>query len=179
MTICKFSTLACASLGTFAILTAAAIAASPNVQTPSPVIYLADNLDEKDQLGWCIDTLGRGFAEELQAHSCKPNGGDVQFSIDAASQQIRSVEFDGKCMTLSAPENGAVPFGLKDCVADEPSQKYVYDQATMQIRFAGDEAKCVSVAAQSRSAGPFMSRDLKLTPCADTDDILMKWVVRE
>ncbi len=179
MTNFKIIKLACAGLATLALFTSAVIAASPNIQTPSPVIYLADNLDEKDQLGWCIDTLGRGFAEELQAHSCKPNGGDVQFSIDATSQQIRSVEFNGKCMTLSAPENEAVPFGLKDCAADEPSQRYVYDQATMQIRFAGDETKCVSVATQSRSAGPFMSRDLKLTPCADTDEILMKWIVRE
>ena len=179
MKISEPSKYVCVSIGTLALLTSVSIAASPDIQTPSPVIYLADNLDEKDQLGWCIDTLGRGFAEELQAHSCKPNGGDVQFSLDIAGQQIRSVEFDGKCMTLSAPENEAVPFGLKDCVAGETSQKFVYDQATMQIRFADDETKCVSVAARSRSAGPFMSRDLKLTPCAGTDEILMKWIVRK
>jgi hypothetical protein len=26
------------------------------VQTPAPLIHLADNLDEPDKLGWCIDT---------------------------------------------------------------------------------------------------------------------------
>lgn len=166
-------------IGTFTLLTLAANAAPPNVQTPSPVIFLADNLDEKDQLGWCIDTLGRGFAEELQAHSCKPRGGDVQFFHDAQSQQIRSVEFTGKCMTLSAPGNESVPFGLKDCLTDYPAQKFVYDRATKQFRLTNDETLCVSVAAQSRSAGPFMSRDLKLSQCADTDGILMQWIVRE
>ena len=67
----------------------------PILQTPSPVIYLADNLDEKDQLGYCIDTRGRGFNEELHAHSCKPRGGDVQFSYNKETLQICSVEFTG------------------------------------------------------------------------------------
>ena len=29
-----------------------ALAAPPALQTPAPVIYLAENLDEKDKLGW-------------------------------------------------------------------------------------------------------------------------------
>ncbi|WP_159020052.1 hypothetical protein [Algibacter sp. L3A6] len=52
---------------------------APIIQTPAPLIHLADNLDEQDELGWCIDTQGNGFAENLHAHSCKPDGGDVQF----------------------------------------------------------------------------------------------------
>ena len=60
-------------------------AAPPELQTPAPVIYLADNLDEQDKLGWCIDTVGRGLFDRLHAHSCKPHGGDVQFKFDAAS----------------------------------------------------------------------------------------------
>ncbi|MEP3045222.1 MAG: hypothetical protein ABJL55_04815 [Roseibium sp.] len=47
----------------------AAQAEPPVLQTPAPVIFLADNMDEKDDLGWCIDTLGRGFGERLQTHS--------------------------------------------------------------------------------------------------------------
>ena len=38
------------------------------IQTPSPVIHLAENLDEQDQLGYCIDTRGRGFNVDL--HAC-------------------------------------------------------------------------------------------------------------
>ena len=59
------------------------IASIPNIKTPAPVIYLEDNLGEKDQLGYCIDTKGRGFGEKLHAHSCKPRGGDVQFRYDS------------------------------------------------------------------------------------------------
>lgn len=155
-----------------------AMAEAPTLQTPSPVIYLADNLDEEDALGWCIDTLGRGFAEQLQAHSCKPQGGDVQFSFDGKSGQIQSVEYTGKCMTLSKPENAAIPFGLKDCLGNDASQQFAYSEDTMQFTLASDETQCVSVADTSRSAGPFMSRDLKLTPCASTDPVFMQWMIK-
>lgn len=58
------------------------------------------------------DTLGRGYSEELQAHSCKPGGGDVHFTFLAQTGQIASVEFDGRCMTLSDPQ-APVAFGLR------------------------------------------------------------------
>ncbi len=35
----------------------------PLIQTEGPIIHLADNLDEPDQLGWCIDTEGRDFSD--------------------------------------------------------------------------------------------------------------------
>merc|ERR1719316_2658610 len=72
-------------------------AGSPDLKTPEPVIYLADNLDEKDNLGFCIDTVGKGLSEKLHAHSCKPKGGDVQFYYNAASRQIVSATYSGKC----------------------------------------------------------------------------------
>ena len=90
----------------------AARAEAPLLQSGTPVIYLAENLDEKEQLGWCIDTRGRGFAETLHAHSCKPAGRtakDTQFSYDAESGQIRSVAFEEKCMAFSDPENKVQP----------------------------------------------------------------------
>lgn len=51
------------------------------VITPAPVIHLADNLDEADGLGWCIDTVGRGFNTALQVHSCKPQGATCSFPL--------------------------------------------------------------------------------------------------
>ncbi len=155
-----------------------AMAEAPALQTPAPVIYLADNLDEVDALGWCIDTLGRGFSEQLQAHSCKPQGGDVQFFFDGETGQIQSAEFADKCMTLSEPENEAVPFGLKDCLENDASQQFAYATETMQFTLASDETLCLSVAETSRSAGPFMSRDLKLTPCQGTDSVFMQWIIK-
>ena len=157
-------------------------AEAPNLKSGMPVIYLADNLDEKDKLGWCIDTKGRGFADKLQAHSCKPARGaasDTQFSYHASSGQIRSVPYKGKCMTLSAPEDKEVPFHLLDCKADDESQKFVYDADSMEIQIGSDTSKCVVVADSSRSAGPFMSRQLVFSNCESAENKLKQWVAAE
>ncbi|WP_297586002.1 ricin-type beta-trefoil lectin domain protein [Roseibium sp.] len=153
-----------------------AFAEAPKIQTPVPVIFLADNLDEADQLGWCIDTLGRGFAENLQAHSCKPQGGDVQFSYNAETKQITSVEFAGKCMELIAPDDPKIAFGLRDCAASLPMQQFLFDQGTGRITPTSSPESCVAAGEASRQAGPFMSRDLVLSPCDDTSPELITWL---
>ena len=160
------------------LIVSVASAEPPNIQTPAPVIYLSDNLDEADGLGWCIDTMGRGFGENLHAHSCKPRGGDVQFSYDAASGQITSVPFEGKCMELIAPEDTKIAFGLRDCSSGRASQQFKFDPASGQITPAHHPQSCVSAGATSRRAGPFMSRDLLLSPCAQVAAELSTWVVR-
>ncbi len=148
---------------------------APVLQTPTPVIHLADNLDEADGLGWCIDTLGRGFSEVLQAHSCKPQGGDVQFTFVETSGLIRSVEYPEYCAEVL--QNGDAQFGLTLCDAANPSQQFNYDPETLAISPADDETLCISVGATSRSAGPFMSRDLLLLSCANVDPDLRAWIV--
>ena len=158
-----------------AVIAAPALAEQPNLKTPSPVIYLANNLDEKDGLGWCIDTLGRGFAERLQAHSCKPQGGDVQFSYDAQFRQILSVEFSDYCMAHQPSEEST--FALVTCDAAAADQRFVYDPDDGTIRPEEDASTCVSVGEASRSAGPFMSRTLLLTDCSATEDAFKEWVV--
>ncbi len=172
--------LAATLLVSFGLLTAEA--EPPVLQSGTPVIYLADNLDEKDKLGWCIDTKGRGFAETLHAHSCKPAGhgdNDTQFSYDAKSGQIRSVAFKGKCMAFSAPENKAQPFGLLDCASGAASQKFVYEPRSMEIRIGSDTSRCVVVGAGSASAGPFMSRALLYADCGSVAEKFKQWVVKK
>ncbi|MCF2904258.1 RICIN domain-containing protein [Octadecabacter sp. CECT 8868] len=148
---------------------------APVMQTPAPVIYLADNLDEADSLGWCIDTLGRGFAEELQAHSCNPQGGDVQFTLLEDSGLIRSVEYPDYCAEVL--QGREAQFGLTICDAENPSQQFRYDRETLALSPANDETLCMSVGSASRSAGPFMSRDLLLEGCADIDPDLRAWII--
>ncbi len=155
-----------------------AVADAPALQSPSPVIYLEDNLDEKDKLGWCIDTKGRGFTEMIHAHSCKPKGGDTQFKFDEATGQLMSVAFDNKCVVLHQPDDPNVPFGLYDCDAEAQTQRFTYDSASMEIRLAADASRCVVVGGASRSAGPFMSRDLVTAPCAETDPLNKRWIVK-
>jgi hypothetical protein len=160
------------------LVTLSANAATPQLQTPAPVIYLADNLDEKDKLGWCIDTLGRGWSEQLQTHSCKPQGGDVQFSYDEETRQIESVEFPGKCATLHEAAAAGVSFDLLDCSATSAAQLFSYNAETLEFMPEGDGSLCIAAGAASKSAGPFMSRDLELAPCASTDASLKQWVVK-
>jgi hypothetical protein len=160
------------------MLTLPANAATPQLQTPAPGIYLADNLDEKDALGWCIDTLGRGWSEQLQTHSCKPQGGDVQFSYDQETRQIESVEFPGKCATLHETAAAGVSFDLLDCSSTSAAQLFIYNAETLEFMPEGDPSLCIAAGAESRSAGPFMSRDLELAPCASTDAIFKQWVVK-
>lgn len=156
----------------------AAITAPPELQTPEPVIFLADNIDEQDELGWCIDTLGRGWSEQLQTHSCKPQGGDVQFAYDRESRQIASVEFPGKCATLHEPAAAGVSFDLLDCSSTSSAQSFSYDAETLEFTPDNDRSLCIAAGAESKAAGPFMSRDLELAPCASTDAALKQWIVK-
>ena len=158
-----------------AALGSAAIADSVVVKTPAPVIYLADNLDEADGLGWCIDTVGRGLSDKLHAHSCKPQGGDVQFDYDATSGMIRSVAFEGKCMQMNAAD-AATQFGLLDCDTSNAGQKFVLNETSGAISPADAPDSCVAVGESSRSAGPFMSRDLLLAACDSVAASHRTWV---
>lgn len=157
-----------------ALLAQSAWAEPPVIKTSAPVIYLADNLDESAKLGWCIDTVGRGFSEQLQAHSCKPANAaqeihDVQFKFKPETSQIESAAFAGKCLDLVDAKNAAIPFGLLDCAAKKPSQQFVYDSKMAEFQLKSDQSMCITVGPTSRQAGPFMSRDLKIESCAKVD----------
>ena len=160
-------------------LTSAAYAAPPDLKTPAPVIYLADNLDEQDGLGWCIDTRGRGFSDRLHTHSCKPRGGDVQFRYDEAARRIASATFSGKCAALLAPAATGVTLGLVDCAKNATGQVFDYDAAAMEFRPGADRSLCLVAGAASRSAGPYMSRGLALAPCASTDAKFKQWRIKK
>lgn len=160
----------------------AASADAPTIKSGTPVVYLAHNLDEKDNLGWCIDTVGRGFAEKLHAHSCKPKRQqalDTQFSYHKESLQIRSVPFADKCVSLTQPNHQNNPFGLIDCNPSDASQQFVYDPNTLEMQLANQVSKCMVVGQGSRSAGPFMSRKLAYASCMSTDNQYKQWVVKQ
>ena len=149
----------------------------PNIKTPAPVIYLADNLDEKDQLGWCIDTVGRGFGERLHAHSCKPQGGDVQFSFISKTGQVTSVEFKNYCMA-DRPDGDSV-FGLEACNPESAEQAFSYNASSKELSPKSRPEQCVVVGAESDSAGPFLSRKLLLADCSTTDAQFKQWIIKE
>lgn len=172
MMITRFSTAAMV----MSLLPLTATAEPPDIQTPAPVIYLADNLDEVDRLGFCIDTLGRGLSDRLQAHSCKPRGGDVQFRFDSDTGQIASAEFEKKCAALAAPAAPGVTLDLVDCT-DADEQQFTLASDGQEFRPVSDESLCLAVGTESRTAGPFMARDLVLSDCETTEARLKHWTI--
>ena len=168
----------CVGMLTFGLLlSTAAVATPPDLKTPAPVIYLADNLDEKDRLGFCIDTVGRGLSDRLHAHSCKPLGGDVQFRFDGESGHIESVTFAGRCAALQRPPAVGVTLDLVAC-ADDPLQRFAHDASDGTFRPSDRQDLCLAAGGTSRQAGPFMARDLLLEQCAATPAERTRWVIR-
>ena len=149
------------------------VAAAPaEVSTPAPVIYLEDNLDEIKNLGYCLDTVGRGLSDRMHAHSCKPQGGDVQFIYDEDAKRIASHAFPGLCMEIGADGD----FGLLEC-SETPAQTVVFDSETGLLHPGAIEELCIGTGPDSRQAGPFQSRDLVVSPCSELEDELKTWVV--
>ena len=149
----------------------------PIIQTPSPVIHLADNLDEKDQLGYCIDTRGRGFNEELHAHSCKERGGDVQFSYNKETLQICSVEFIGYCIEMPGGASKGMSLRLVESSTSSSDQKFIYNEDSGEFVPEKDLALCLAVGKTSAAAGTYMSRSLTLEISSETDVKLKQWVI--
>ena len=154
------------------------LAETPKLLTPAPVIYLADNLDEQEQLGWCIDTRGRGFSDRLHAHSCKKRGGDVQFSYTKKTGLIRSATFKNKCLARLSLDL-KTRFGLLDCDASSDLQRFNYINSTKEFRPKNQDPSCIAVGKISRKAGPFMSRDLFLAECNLTEPKYKEWLIKE
>ena len=151
----------------------------PILQTPSPVIYLADNLDEQDQLGYCIDTRGNGFNEELHAHSCKASGGDVQFFYNKETLQICSVAFTGFCIEMPGGPTRNMSLRLEESDTISSNQKFIYNEDSGEFVPEADLTLCLAVGETSAAAGIYMSRALTLKLSSETEVKLKQWVILE
>ncbi|WP_168797748.1 RICIN domain-containing protein [Aliishimia ponticola] len=154
---------------------------APQLQNSGPIIYLSDNLDEPDMLGYCIDTQDRGQTERIQLHSCKPDtddatGRDVLFSLNADTGRIEHQEYAGFCLTAD-PDAAATVFGLVTC-SDAEDQKFTFDSQSGQIHPADDDTMCLTAAAESTQAGPFYSRALGLDACGAVDAALQSFTMQ-
>ncbi|GAB5530469.1 MAG: hypothetical protein Roseis3KO_22460 [Roseivirga sp.] len=152
---------------------------TPIIQTPSPVIHLADNLDEQDQLGYCIDTRGNGFNEALHAHSCKASGGDVQFFYNEETLQICSVEFAGFCIEMSGGPTEGMSLTLVESDTSSSDQKFVYDEDSGEFVPEDDTTLCLAVGETSAAAGIYMSRSLTLELSSEIEAKFKQWVILE
>ncbi len=150
---------------------------TPIIQSPTPLIYLADNLDEQDQLGWCIDTQGNGFNENLHTHSCKPTGGDVQFIYNEETLQICSVEFAGFCIEMLGGPLEGMSLNLVESNTDSSDQKFIYDENSGEFNPETDTNLCLTAGDTSGVAGIYMFRSLTLELSSETEESLKKWVI--
>lgn len=150
---------------------------APIIQTPAPLIHLAYNLDEQDELGWCIDTRGNGFNEVLHTHSCKATGGDVQFYYNEETNQICSAEYVDFCIEMTGGPVEGMTLSLVDSDPSSSDQKFIYDDESGEFRPDGNNNLCLAAGATSAIAGIYMSRSLTLELVSDTDVTLKKWVV--
>lgn len=163
--------------GILSMVVSGAYAQAPTVPTVGPAIYLQDNLDEADGLGYCIDTVTRFFNEDLHAHSCKPRGEDVLFRYDAGSGEILSATFENKCVSVSTAVKTGDPLSLLDCTGGE-EQRFGYDETTLELRVGLSPDLCIVAGPESRQAGPFMARDLLVGDCERTAPSLKQWLIK-
>ncbi|MGY3795818.1 ricin-type beta-trefoil lectin domain protein [Aquimarina sp. 433] len=150
---------------------------TPIIQSPAPLIHLADNLDEQDQLGWCIDTQGNGFSENLHTHSCKPTGGDVQFIYNEETFQICSVEFTGFCIEMVGGPAEGMSLSLVESNTDSSDQKFIYDENSGEFNPEANTNLCLAAGDTSGVAGIYMFRSLTLELSSETEESLKKWVI--
>lgn len=151
---------------------------APNIQSPEPIIYLADNLDEQDKLGYCIDTDGKDFSDSLQVHSCKPNGDDVLFYYNEETLQISSATYQGfSAAMIGGPKKG-MTISLIKSDSESSEQKFIYYKETGEFRPKENTKLCLAAGSESDDAGPYMSRTLSLQPSESTDKKLKTWIIK-
>ena len=151
---------------------------APSIQSPDPIIYLADNLDEQDKLGFCIDTDGKGFSDSLQVHSCKPNGDDVLFYYDEKTQQICSATYPGfSAAMIDGPKVGMM-INLVKSDPESSEQKFIYNKESGEFRPKANTKLCLAAGNESDDAGPYMSRTLSLQLRESTDKSLKNWIIK-
>ncbi len=166
----------------FAVVPGLAVAEEPVLQNSGPVIYLADNLDEVDSLGYCLDTKDRGQTERIQLHSCKPDTDnpmdrDVLFAINPETGRIEHQEYTGFCITTD-PDAAETELALVECL-DTANQQFSFNPESGEIHPNGDETKCLAGAAESSAAGPFMSRTLGIVSCSEVDPSLRTFTIQQ
>jgi len=151
---------------------------APNIQSPEPIIYLADNLDEQDKLGYCIDTKNRGFNDSLHVHSCKPNGDDVLFYYDEETQQICSATYPGFSAAMIGGPKIGMTISLVNSDPQSSEQKFIYNKESGEFSPKEDPNLCLAAGSESDDAGPYMSRALSLQPSESTDKRLKTWIIK-
>ena len=180
-----------------ALLLVQAHASNPHGWSPS--VSTASQLDAPDGNGFCLDVTGFGNninCQSMQAHSCKPQGADTQYSYDATLQRLQAVNLQSDCTATDSsaadPQGGCVTvqgevvegaqLGLADCEDDpEDGQTFAYVASStggmLQMESSNGDMLCLGVGDELRAAGSFWARDLMMRSCATTDALFLTWAI--
>jgi len=148
------------------------------VQTP--YLRIDDNLEEPENLGFCVDLRGWNPVrfEDAQAHSCKPSGGRAGGGTDEEFEPrggaiVGRADADGRCLQAkSATAGSGVDVPL--CDGTEPLQRFSWQAATGTLRLEASTL-CLGVGDSLRAANSFWARDLILAECGTTDAKYITW----
>ena len=153
-------------------------------EPPSPtLIQLVDPLDEPEF--YCVDVPGFRASLNLEgaltAHTCKPAADDELFTVGHPLAGNLYMPAYDRCVEADGTTDGADLY-LKAC-ADEPLQRFSFNDGQLRLEPAAGSARntayCLAVDADDGqpTGGPsHVRRDLFLTPCADADPSLTRWI---
>jgi hypothetical protein len=168
------------------------LVAAPALQLPAathavkmPYLRPVDNLQEPNNLGFCIDLRGwPGKFTNAQLHSCKPTGGpagggsDQQFVPKAGAIAGRA-DAAGHCLQAKSASAGS-QLDVPKCDSTQPLQQFAWVRGQLIL---GSTKLCLAASPRLRLAscggtcGSFMARNLELQPCASTPKTLTTWRV--
>ena len=89
----------------------------------------------------------------MHTHSCKPDGGDVQFYYNVETGQICTAEYIGSCLEMSGDPMAGMSLSLMEDKTDSFEQKFIYDAESGEFRPDGDSILCLTAGAKSANAG--------------------------
>jgi len=170
-----------------------------NAYNWTPSVSVAADLDEPQNLGYCIDIWGWAGNRNctfLHSRTCKFDGDDTQFEYHEETKAIRAVNFnsgcqfnngsetDRACVQVANVEQNAT-FFVDEC--DPTSENQIFDlvESTSNAgnyEFHIGDGFCVVVGSTSHRPGAMappmvMARDLFLSECDSVPSEFKTWAI--
>lgn len=171
-----------------------ALVDAANVFDWEPSVSLTDSFGVPE--GLCLDIPGFGASLNcngaLQLHTCKSQGADTQFVFDFETREIRSVNYDSECQSIT--DNGKDSIGA--CVTIDGNiavgdnlrlaecdggidQTFEFSTGTSTIRTTANNGLCLAKTSAVGPAGPMERTDFALVDCETADSLDIAWTVSD
>ena len=144
--------------------------------------------------GLCLDIAGFGANLNcngvLQLHTCKSQGADTQFLFDFETGEIRSVNYDSDCQSITdngedligacVTINGNIATGnnLRLAECNGVIEQSFGFSADGTIRTTENSDLCLAKSSGVGPAGPMERTDFALMDCETAESLDVTWTVR-